>query len=122
AHGHLVAVARDAWLARLDEVARAAVGPVPALAEALAAHAGAQWLVIDALGLPLLDTLLAALPDLLPAWRLLATPAFAAVAPPTTTAAWAQDLAATGVAHAFAKIDAVDRLLHERFVPFADLG
>jgi hypothetical protein len=119
-HERLVRVARQPWLRRLDEIARAAVDEPPPLLDALESRAGAQWLVIDCLGLPLAGGVRGALRECLPGWRL-ERAGFASVPAPTTTDGWYRRLAEAGVAHPLVKIDVIDDLVHDRRLPFGDL-
>ncbi|HVS62293.1 MAG TPA: DUF6079 family protein [Thermoanaerobaculia bacterium] len=120
-HAALHEVAGERWLARLDLLARgaAAISPPP-LGERLASRLDAHWLVLDALGVPLLPVFLEELDQLLPDWSVEALVA-ASVAAPTTTRGWLQHLAAAGINHPYLKVDAIDRLLHESSLPFDDL-
>jgi hypothetical protein len=92
--------------------------PLPDLVDLLREHPGAGWLVIDSLGLPLLEPLRARLGELLPGFRLESV-RFARAASPTTTDGFYRALAAAGVQHPLEKIDCVDRILHARFEPLA---
>jgi hypothetical protein len=107
-HPRLSEVAGERWLARLDALADTAPAtPPPDLMAILAEEPETtQWLVIDALGLPLLELLQARA---------------AQVQPPTDTARFFADLAARAGGRPLEKVNALDRLLHERPVPFADL-
>ncbi|HYU16813.1 MAG TPA: hypothetical protein VEL05_12095, partial [Candidatus Acidoferrum sp.] len=119
AHPHLVRVAREAWLGRLDELASSPLPAAP-LRDALRGSADRGWLVIDCLGLPLLPALRAALPELFPSFKLEEVD-FATVGPTTTTESLYRELAGRGVDHPFEKVNAVDRVIHERDAPFEDL-
>mgnify|MGYP007114244179 FL=1 len=116
-HRTLRAVDPDRWLARLDALAATPVD-APSLTAALEIRGDHAWLVIDALGLPLLGMLRQAVSALFPGRALRAT-AFARVGPETTTRRFYDQIAAT--AHAFEKVDGVDALLHDRPLDFEDL-
>lgn len=120
-HEALWRVGRGRWLERLDALATApltdACLPVEAV---LRAHPDHAWLVVDALGLPLLGPFVAALPALLPGW-IVETTLFAEAPRGTTTDAFFRRLAEEGVNHAFDKVDALDALLHGRKLPLDDL-
>jgi len=120
AHPRLQGVAGRQWLAHLDAVARVPLPPLPPLVEALRAGGPAQWLVIDALGLPLLAALRPVLTALLAEWQP-GEPSFAEVAAPTTTDACYAALLNADLVAGITKIDAIDELLHGAFVPFAEL-
>lgn len=122
AHHRLLRLAPKPWLARLEELALTTLPDAPPdLMTVLKNHGGAQWLVIDCLGLPLLAATENAIPELFPGWRLQER-RFAQVSPRTTTGAFYQQLLDEGHARSLEKIDAVDTLLHERFLPFDDLA
>ena len=120
AHPTLVEVAPKRWLDRLDAMACLPCGETRPLIAALDHDSGSGWLLIDCLGLPLLPVTLLILDELLPSWRLTDVD-FAEVGEATTTDDFYRRLAGAGVNRAFEKIDAIDRLVHERFVPFCDL-
>ncbi len=117
----LLRVAGDLIRVRLSTLAETplAVAPPP-LTAVLEGHRDDQWLVVDALGLPLLEVALALLPRVFPGWRV-GRVAAATVAARTTTERFFADLAAAGVVHRLTKVNCVDRLLHERQLSFADL-
>ena len=114
AHPVLSRVAGARWLRRLEALADTPLDPPPT---GLPEPDDVSWLVVDALGLPLLPAFREALPELLPAWRLERT-SFATVGTVTTTAAFYEQLGGERPLH---KVDAVDRLLHERVLRFDDL-
>ena len=121
AHEVLQQPAGARWMERLDNLAETELPPLPVLAERLRSDpAEHQWLVIDALGLPLLELLEARAESWLPHWRSAALE-FARVDPPTDTDAFFSALAARAGNRPLEKINTLDRLLHERTLPFADL-
>jgi hypothetical protein len=110
------------WLRRLCDLAETGLPKdPPALTTVLAEHDDAAWLVLDACGLPLLPRLLPALEDLLPAWKVTEA-RFARVDPTTTTASFYRQLAGSAINHTLEKIDVIDKLLHERFLPLDGLA
>ena len=120
-HRQLLAVARQAWLSRLEGLASVDLPRRPRpLGQVLEAHRDRSWLILDAFGLPILPGVLEQLDALLPEWELQHT-AFAEVARTTTTDSFYRELAQSGLAHAFEKVNAIDDLLHERFLGLDDL-
>ena len=109
------------WLDRLGRLAETPLPGAPsALVEALKAHEHAQWVLIDALGLPLLPMLEENLEAIFPARRL-ESAGFAVVSNDTTTSGCYDELVRAGLNHPLEKVNAVDALLHGRFLPFDDL-
>jgi hypothetical protein len=122
AHERLHRLAPDRWLALLQSVAAATLERLPPLTEALTAAREAQWVLIDCLGLPLLDALAPALVEGLGEWNA-EPPRFAVVSETTTTDACYRDLLAAELSRPVEKIDVVDSLIHEeRPQPFAELA
>jgi hypothetical protein len=119
-HAPLARIATGPWLARLEQLASSAVGDLPLLTTVLGERRDASWLVLDCLGLPLLGDVREHLEELLPGFRLDAT-AYAKVAGTTTTTSFYRELAAAGINHPLEKVNGIDRIIHERFPPFADL-
>ncbi|MBI4584798.1 MAG: hypothetical protein HY717_12355 [Planctomycetes bacterium] len=120
-HQRLLRAARAPWLGRLERLA--AQAPRTAsddLVAALARHPNVPWLILDCLGLPLLGMLREHLESFLPHWRL-ASLEFARVSPQTTTDACYRQLLEAGFNQPIEKINCLDALLHQRFVPFEDL-
>ncbi|MBI4818172.1 MAG: hypothetical protein HY791_18055 [Deltaproteobacteria bacterium] len=117
----LLEVAGPRWLSYLDELAMASFDrPVPSLAEVLRSRLDREWLLVDALGLSLLPAFLGAVAELFPR-RKIVDVSFAEIRGSTTTRGAYAQLAAAGIQHAVSKVDAIDRLVHERTLPFADL-
>ncbi len=113
-HGRLMKLRPQPWLARLEELAQAELAEMPGpLEDALREHTGAQWVVVDCLGLPLLRTVSDMLPECFP-HRHARAPRFARVSERTTTSEFYGGLIGQGLGKSFEKIDAVDRLVHER--------
>ncbi|MCI0621757.1 MAG: DUF6079 family protein [Acidobacteria bacterium] len=120
-HSRFVRLKPDLWLPYLDQLANAGLSVTPCqLGEQLRAHLGAQWLAIDALGIPLLGTLKAALPDGLSAWKI-ATLGFAQVSHETSTSSFYQELMDREFKKPLIKINAIDKLLHGRQTTFTEL-
>jgi len=115
-------VAGQRWLDRLGHLAETPLpgGDLPALADALKAHEHAQWVLLDALGLPLLPVLQENLEAIFPTRQVEST-GFAVVSNDTTTKGCYDELVRAGVNHPLQKVNAVDALLHGRFLPFDDL-
>jgi hypothetical protein len=121
-HGLMMSVDHERWRSLLDDLATTDLDCVPeGIVDVLKARLGAQWLAIDCLGLPLLGSILDSVDVLFPEWKL-AEAGFAQVTPSTTSDAFSRSLIEGNVQHAFEKIDAVDKLIHERFLPLDDLG
>lgn len=121
AHERMSRLRPEAWLDRLEMLAATPLAPEPPpLAEVLGAGSDAQWILVDALGWPLVEALW---PDLLLlAGRSKAERTGAALVSSTsTTDGCYAALAVGGVRHGFLKVDAVDELLHDRMMPFDDL-
>lgn len=112
AHERLARIARERWLVLLDAVASAPVANLPPLTQVLAADAEAQWVLIDCLGLPLVEALEPVLVEGLGDWRG-QPPHFAAVSEHTSTDACYRDLLAADLTHALEKLDVVDALIHD---------
>ena len=118
----LAALAGDAWARRLDRLARTPLPSEPAtLTDVLLEYPGDTWVLLDALGLPLLPRLRAELPALLTGWEVV-TSTVASVPAPTTTANCVQALLEELPTHPIEKIDVVDTLLHQGCEPLRDLA
>ncbi len=118
----LIALSPDAWMERLEALAHTPLPHSPEGLPDLLARDGedVQWLVIDALGLPLLELLQTRVEHWLPHWRMEQT-GFATVNTPTDTDGFFARLLEGGINHPLEKINALDRLLHERDLPFDDM-
>ncbi len=120
-HQRMSRIGGERWLERLDQLAGApVVGDLPPLVEALRRFEDHQWVLLDALGLALLPMLEENVEALFAAWRPGET-AFAAAGAETTTDGCYGILVRAGFDRAFEKVNAVDAMLHERFLPFDDL-
>ncbi len=113
-------LAGDAWLEWLEELARTPLAGVVPLPEALDRCPGHQWLLIDCLGLPLLEPLRAPVTELFSAW---APPlvTFAEVSRDSSTDGCYRQLLADGINHPMAKLDVVDEQIHAAATGFEEL-
>ena len=111
----------QAWLSHLNDLAEAKLEPPPkALVDLLREHSGAQWLVIDCFGPPILKMLTEILASCLTCWELHSTE-FALTSPESSTDAFYRTLIDGGLAHSFEKINAVDERIHARKESLPDL-
>ncbi len=109
------------WLAHLERLTHwPGLEALPKAVAVLEKHTKADWILVDALGLPFVPAFTDLLDELLPGVALSRT-TFARWEGATTTSNCYDGLAAAGVQHRFHKIDSLDALLHERSVPFDDL-
>ncbi|MDJ0766388.1 MAG: DUF6079 family protein [Myxococcota bacterium] len=121
AHHRIFPIARKDWLERLDTLANWVIPDhMPTLTQVLKEREAAQWILIDALGLPLLDPLIKGIESAFPSHRL-ASVGFAVSPAHTVTDAFYRAMADDGIQHGFEKINCIDRLLHDRFDPFEDM-
>lgn len=120
AHATVGQLGDSRWLARLDALAERVPSGVPKLVDVLRSSDDASWVLVDALGLPLLEPLRRSLADGLPEWTLEST-SWATVSRRTTTDAFYADTAGAGLNHSIHKINGVDELIHENVRPFDDL-
>lgn len=110
------------WLTHLDEVAQVTLSSPPdALDSLLSRHLDTQWVLVDCLGLPILNAVRGLLPEALPHWRIGAV-RFGLVSERTSTEAFYLGLIGRDFKKAFEKIDAVDGLIHERKLTFRELA
>lgn len=120
-HARMMRIAPQTWLKRLDRLARQMPSTLPdKLTDLLQQHEDVTWVVIDALGLPLMQRMQDTLEGLFPSWRRQRVE-YALVSSVTTTDQWYRDLLDSGTRRPLEKLNAVDALLHERFVPLDDL-
>ncbi|TMQ07603.1 MAG: hypothetical protein E6J91_35120 [Deltaproteobacteria bacterium] len=120
-HAVLAPVLETRWLARLDALAATPLAAAPApLTEVLERLRESTWLVIDALGLPLLAPVRADLEAALPAWKVVRTE-FAEVSSRTTTDDFYRRMLDSALQHKFEKVNAIDELLHTRTLRFDEL-
>jgi len=120
AHERLLALARERWLAHLDALARTSLPGIPALTDVLRANLDAQWLLVDCLGMPLVNALKTPLIDMFKEWEQHA-PRFAETTGRTTTDGCYRALLAAGIEHSFEKVDVIDALIHEGPTTFVQL-
>lgn len=119
-HPRLWSVAGARWLERLETLAGSSLAAEPVdLPDILPARDDHQWLVVDGLGLPLLDLLEELLGEV-PGFGVERVE-FARVSRVSTTDGWLSSLAGAGVNHPLLKLNGVDRLLHEREAVFGEL-
>jgi hypothetical protein len=110
------------WLSHLDEVAQVALpAPPERLDSVLGRHLDAQWVLVDCLGLPIVNAVRDLLHDVLPHWKLRALE-FGSVSEQSSTDAFYLGLIGRDFKKAFEKIDAVDNLIHERKLNLRDLA
>ena len=108
------------WLAHLDDLASMELPePVDPIETRLRAHADAQWIVVDCLGLPLIETVAAVLAESMP-HREHAPVEFVLVSPDTSTDSFYRGILGAGINRAFEKIDCIDRMLHQRALTMQD--
>ncbi|MCP4406493.1 MAG: hypothetical protein GY807_01770 [Gammaproteobacteria bacterium] len=120
AHDRLRQLAPKRWLDLLEGLANVPLEGLPLLPELLSKHPQTQWLIIDALGLALLDPLQTVLLKCFPEWSL-EQPRFAQRPSTTTTDGCYRELLEADINHPFEKINVVDELLHKGMQPFADI-
>ena len=121
AHPRMVRVVPEPWRRRLEVLASEPLAEeLPDLFQVLRSAPDDQWLLVDCLGLPLLPALRPVVEEALAAWTP-GAPRFATVEPETRTARYWSRLADERLDHPLLKVDAVDRLLHERRLDLAEL-
>jgi hypothetical protein len=111
---------RAAWSDYLNAITTAPLSGISPLPEALEQHIDAQWLLIDCLGLPLLEPLRHVMDRIFSAWKP-ATIHFAEVSPNTFTDGCYRQLLDVGINHALEKIDVVDEQIHAASTNFDEL-
>ncbi len=120
-HSRLLRLRQQPWLEHLDRLARTDFDGAPAPVEKrLREHADAQWIVVDCLGVTLAAAAEAVLIEALPQLRL-ASVEFVLAPARSTTDSFYRGILDEGLNKAFEKIDAIDRLLHERKLTMIDL-
>jgi hypothetical protein len=119
-HDRLWHIVGKRWLDLLCDIADAPLTGLPSLPKILRQHRDEQWVLIDALGLPLLGPLQPIMFKSFTAWRQDA-PQFAQVSTTTTTDACYRELLEAGITHPFEKINVIDELLHQGLQPFSDV-
>ncbi len=119
--GRFLKLRQQLWLPHLDKLATIKLGKAPDdLVHVLQSRMDFQWIVVDCLGIPLTGTVRSILPDCFPGWKL-SSVEYAAVSRQTSTEAFYLGLIGGDLTKPFEKIDAVDSLIHERKLSFADL-
>lgn len=117
----LLAVDETAGLKLFDHLARASLDPLPQkLTDALKDFMGYQWLVIDCLGMPLVDSFQTHLSDWLPEWECRRR-YFCRVSRRSDTRHFFDDLINADLIRALIKIDVVDGLIHRQTWALDDL-
>ena len=120
-HARFFRLRPQQWLTHLDALATTKPSEaVEAIESQLHAHSDAQWIVVDCLGLPLVETVGAVLAEALPQ-REIAPAEFALVSTSSSTDAFYRGILGEGLNRTFEKIDAVDRLVHQRRLTIQDL-
>ncbi|MCF6263702.1 MAG: ATP-binding protein [Xanthomonadales bacterium] len=105
------------WLNELAEIQLAEVLPLP---EALKQYTSSQWLLIDCLGLPLLEPLQQVIEKVFSAWKQPVI-SFAEVSSDTSTDGCYRLLLDAGINHPLEKIDVVDEQVHAATADFDEL-
>ena len=113
-------LADTGWFEWLNKMAATPLSGVPSLPDVLQQHAGAQWLLIDCLGLPLLEPLRQVIDEILSAWKPPVV-SFAEVSADTTTDGCYRQLLDAGINHSLEKMDIVDELIHAASADFDEL-
>jgi hypothetical protein len=109
------------WLSRLEQLAETKLRVMPEkLEQVLQAHLNSHWIVVDCLGLPLLETVKNMLPDCFPQWRFQAAE-FGLLSEQSSTEAFYLGLLGRDFRKAFEKINSVDALIHDRNLGFREL-
>jgi hypothetical protein len=119
-HDRLWHIAGKRWLDLLRDIAEIPLQELPSLPKILEQHRDAQWVLIDALGLPLLNPLQPVLFKQFSTWQQ-DSPQFAQVSTTTTTDACYQELLEANITQPFEKINVIDELLHSGLQPFSDV-
>jgi hypothetical protein len=120
-HARFLRLRPKPWLARLRDLAERPLADWPeSLEKALEAFLDHHWVVVDCLGLPLLDATAALLPEAFPG-RKLERVEFAAVSEKSSTDAFYLGLVGRDFRKALEKVNVVDDLIHGRKLGFGDL-
>lgn len=119
-HVMLKQVNKKRWLQQLDQLATLPIKqPIELLEAYIVDNKPDQWLVLDAFGLPLLDSIKQHLTAWFPNWRLDSIDFMLAPEKTTTDEFYKSLLNAEGT-YRFEKINVIDNLLHDRFMAFDD--
>jgi len=120
-HQKMCFIDKTAWLTRLDGLAHTEVmdelSPVTVLLEK---QNTSQWLILDGAGLVLSKPLKSWLTEFLPDWKFQKIE-YAYVSDITTTDAFYDELISLNINKKFEKINVIDELLHQDFLPFEHL-
>jgi len=119
-HHRLYPMAGQPWLDCLGALAQLPLPNLPSLAELLKQNLGAQWLLLDCFGLPLVGPVKSLIDEIFGAWQ----PAqlnFAQVGMGTSTDSCYRGLLDENVRHSFQKCDVIDRIIHSKKLAFEDI-
>lgn len=119
-HHRMSALAAAKWTERLKMQARHSLPVLPQLVARLANYSNYPWLLLDALALPLLPYFRQSISKLLPGWQIQRVE-YASVSETSTTDQCYRDLLDSGVRRSLLKCNAIDELIHQRFVPLDNL-
>ena len=120
-HVRLSALVGKPWFDRLEKLSACnADGLGRDLLEILEDHTDSQWLIVDCAGVLLEPELRHAVAAVLTPWNIVTVEHAVCPARTTTDGFWSA-LAEAGIDHAVVKVNAIDRLLHERNESFGNL-
>jgi len=120
-HERFMRLSPQMWLSRLEQMAQAKLPVMPGrLEQVLQAHLDSHWIVVDCLGLPLLEAVRKLLPGCFPGWKLQPVE-FGLISERSSTEAFYLGLLGRDFKKAFEKINAVDELIHGRSLGFREL-
>jgi hypothetical protein len=120
-HELLRKVRPQAWLSRMESLAAAVLPAIPEqLERVLERHLEADWVVVDCLGLPLMEKTADMLARSFPEWKLLEVQ-FGLASERSSTDAFYLGLVGRDFQKAFEKINPIDDLIHSRKPGFQEL-
>ncbi len=112
----------EPWRALLDQVATTELPFAPrSIQDILADHLDSQWIVVDCLGILLLEATKGVFPESLPRWRL-SDCEFGLSSAQSSTDAFYRKMLENGVQKSFEKVNAIDDLIHGRQLDFDSLA
>jgi hypothetical protein len=120
-HERFVRLRPHEWLSRLEDLAARDLPSVPKLEAILQPRLNCQWVVVDCLGVLLLDSVKQVLPACFPARKLDAVE-YGLTSEASSTASFYAGLAKSDFRQPFFKINVVDDLIHSRKLRFQDLA
>ena len=121
-HPRMVRIRGKAWLSRLDQLASLQTGePLAPLTTLLNQASEYQWILVDSLGLPLMDIYRELFQAVWSHWRLERID-YATACAETRTDSFYQDLLKAGLNKPFEKINGLDTLIHSGSSNLADLA